>query len=418
MAHTLRLTNAKGGPWYEYYHEVCPICGHSGGCMVHGKGDRVICIRVTSKREWAKNSSMPGYLHHLNEKKSMDTKDFVSFENSPKKSDSELDRYFRSFIRNGKLTDKHRQHLWNRPLTNQQIERREYRSFPDEQQILIRAMMHELGVKSFKGVPGFYSTHDYTFIHGFPNSFLIPYRSVKNEIVGFQMRVDDVKNKTEIKDPTPDFKAIVSEQPNYVKCSVGSNVVWEGTLEFSDDWTPIMDAANHKVGEIKLKKGTRYFWLSSAKRRNGTGAGDPPPVHISIPSADMGKWEPGQLHRTETVWLGEGALKGDIAVDRLTTLYRPEELALVGTTFVNVPGVNSWRIAMPTLKAMGAKTVNVAFDADAVENPYVKKHLFDCLKELKKEGYHANLVVWNPIDGKGIDDTLIAGKLPQFQRLF
>lgn len=414
-----RLTSAKGGPWYEYYHEACPICGTNGGCMIHENGEKVICIREESDRPWGRNSALPGYLHFLGEKKNVPKSSVAIQKGSTKQSDSILNFYFRSFILFGKLLPAHREHLNSRPLTDKQIDRREYRSFPSNQQYVTEAMRKDLDVKTFKGIPGFYTGYGKDFIHGFSNSFLIPYRNIRNEIVGFQMRVDEVKNTVIVKNAAKDFNAKVFEQPNFVQCDLGNQTIWKGKLSFEEDWKTIYEpTSNEKLAQIKLKKGTRYFWFSSANKNNGTGAGNPTPIHVSIPSNDLKNWKVGQVHKAKTVWLGEGALKGDIAVDKLVELYRPDELNTIGKTFINVPGVNAWRVAMLPLKEMGVETINVAFDADAVNNSEVKHHLFDCLKELKKEGYHANLVVWNPDDGKGIDDTLINGKIPQFQHLF
>lgn len=55
------------------------------------------------------------------------------------------------------------------------------------------------------------------------------------------------------------------------------------------------------------------------------------------------------------MWLGEGALKGDIAVDLMANLYDPLEIDQIGDTFISLPGVGAWRLAIPVLKEMGFK---------------------------------------------------------------
>ncbi|UPO91079.1 hypothetical protein [Niallia sp. Man26] len=61
-------------------------------------------------------------------------------------------------------------------------------------------------------------------------------------------------------------------------------------------------------------KANRYYWLSSANKENCTGSGNHARLHIVIPSSQLVNWNPGELHKAETAWLGEGLLQGDFAV--------------------------------------------------------------------------------------------------------
>ncbi|WP_440274871.1 DUF3854 domain-containing protein [Ferdinandcohnia sp. SAFN-114] len=160
------------------------------------------------------------------------------------------------------------------------------------------------------------------------------------------------------------------------------------------------------------------YTLSSSKKNKGTSSGDPAPVHISVPTVRKKNWETGETLKTRTVWLSEGPIKTDIASDLIEKVFDPQELFVVGDTFLALPGANSWRLALPILKEMDVDEVNLCFDADVVSNPYVRQHLMECAKELKKEGYSANMVIWNQADGKGIDDLLLNCKIPHFKRLF
>ncbi|MDX1806396.1 MAG: DUF3854 domain-containing protein, partial [Paenisporosarcina sp.] len=78
----------------------------------------------------------------------------------------------------------------------------------------------------------------------------------------------------------------------------------------------------------------------------------------------------------------------------------------------------TWRAIMPVLKRMGVRHVNIAFDIDAMSNPYVGHYLKELVHELRNEGYSANIAMWNEEDGKGIDDCLIAKKFAKLQKLF
>lgn len=111
-------------------------------------------------------------------------------------------------------------------------------------------------------------------------------------------------------------------------------------------------------------------------------------------------------------------LKGDIAVEHITRIYDENELIDIGTTFLAIAGVNSWRSVMPILKRLEVQHVNIAFDMDAIENPKVAFYLKQLAAELKKEGFSTNLAVWNEEDGKGIDDILSQRRYPQLKKLF
>jgi hypothetical protein len=169
---------------------------------------------------------------------------------------------------------------------------------------------------------------------------------------------------------------------------------------------------------VRLVKGNRYYWLSSANKPQGAGSGDPAPIHIAVPTSKHQHWEKDTLLKARTVWLSEGPLKCDIAADCIEKLYDPLEIEDIGDTFLALPGVGAWRLALPIMKEMGVDQVNICFDADAVSNPQVKKHLLECAKELKQDGFRANLILWKEEDGKGIDNLLLSGRIPHIKKLF
>ncbi|MEW6425508.1 MAG: AAA family ATPase [Bacillota bacterium] len=130
----------------------------------------------------------------------------------------------------------------------------------------------------------------------------------------------------------------------------------------------------------------KYKWLSS-KGHGGPGPANS--VHVPKFSGD-----------TSTVRVTEGELKADV-----TTV-------LSGTLTISIPGVSCWRQATPVLKKLGARTVLVAFDADAGTNSHVARALKCTIQELAREGFQVLLEKWDIRDGKGIDDLLAAGKKP------
>ena len=60
-------------------------------------------------------------------------------------------------------------------------------------------------------------------------------------------------------------------------------------------------------------------------------------------------------------------------------------------------------------ESLGAKTVLVAYDADARTNPAVAGALARLVRDLAGHGFAVELEIWNVADGKGIDDLLHAG---------
>lgn len=421
--YTLRKTRVPG--WFEYYREPCPICNHAGGCMINKEGEAVACIRKESNIAFSKNSACPSWLHFLKGKKKrkLDVAETTDYEQNEKLESSILNRVYRALIDCTTLEESHYEHLTSskRGLTDQQVQIREYRSFPSKPWEIVRQVEEQTGISDFTGIPGFYKAKgkygEYWSING-SEGILIPFRNTKNEVEGFQMRVDNPPNDVEIKRIKEGLKARVLEQPNLVQVLYDGEIIQEITLELNKETA--IHYEEKLIGWVKLKKGKRYFWLSSANKLNGTGPGNPAPVHISVPTSQLVNWQSGHALKTRTAWLGEGPLKGDIAADLILELYDELELEDIGTTILSLPGVGSWRLAIPILEEMGIEQVNICFDMDAISNPYVKKHLMEAAKELKGRGFKGNLVIWSEKEeAPGIDDLLLKRTiLPNIKRLF
>ncbi len=82
---------------------------------------------------------------------------------------------------------------------------------------------------------------------------------------------------------------------------------------------------------------------------------------------------------------------------------------------VAVPGVGNWRASnlVGELKAVKAKKVFIAYDADSFENPNVARALVDLFAELKAQEFEAGVWAWSLEDGNGLDDLLLAGGEPK-----
>jgi len=158
---------------------------------------------------------------------------------------------------------------------------------------------------------------------------------------------------------------------------------------------PVRDVAGRVVA-LKVRAdnprpdAARYSYLSSAAR-GGPGPGAPAHVPLGVQAP------------AEVVRLTEGELKADVAT------------ALSGLPTVSAPGVANWRPALDALHELGAKTVRLAFDADALDNAHVARALADCSEALVAAGLAVELERWDNADGKskGIDDLLSAGKVAE-----
>jgi putative DNA primase/helicase len=155
---------------------------------------------------------------------------------------------------------------------------------------------------------------------------------------------------------------------------------------------PCHDTQGRIVG-ISIRRdsadaGSRYVWLSS-KKHGGPSPGAPCHVPVGIP-------QPSPRARVT-----EGALKGDIAY------------SLSGLPTIGVAGVGNLKTLVDVLKQLGAETVVLSFDADAAENPAVARALCKAYKLLVAAGFQVEMERWAPEDGKGIDDLLAAGKVPE-----
>ncbi|MGQ9533045.1 MAG: DUF3854 domain-containing protein [Desulfotomaculales bacterium] len=146
-----------------------------------------------------------------------------------------------------------------------------------------------------------------------------------------------------------------------------------------------------KVRADEPGEGGKYVYVSS-KTHGGPGPGAP--VHIPIFDGSIG----------DTVRVTEGELKADV-----TTV-------LSGVLTISIPGVSCWRAAIPVLKALSAKRVLLAFDADWQTNPHVKRALHRAAEALVREGFEVRVETWSLEQAKGIDDLLAAGGKPKVLR--
>jgi len=386
--------------------------------MINEKGDTVVCIREESEVQFSK--SFPSWVHSLKKDQIRDTimelsnQEFI--EDNPKENPEILDNVYRTLLDCTVLSDAHYDHLTSptRQMSDKEVYTRQYRSFPLKPWKTVHEIRRMLGIDDFKGIPGFFQ-NEYGWSISGTEGILIPYRNQYNQIIGYQTRIDNPPPDLEIKlGSIKGLKAQIKEYP-LAQILVNDVIIEEVEIPLGKTHSVYHDGG---YGFVKMVKGQRYFWLSSANKKNGTGAGNPLPVHVSIPTKELEFWEKGKIRKASSVWITEGALKADIAAEHITKVYAEKELEEIGSTILAIPGVNTWRSVIPLLKTMDTKHINIAFDMDAMENPKVAFHLKQLALELKNNGFTANVVLWNPEDGKGIDDVLINRRSPTLKKLF
>lgn len=419
----LRATRMKG--WFEFTREVCPVCGKTGGCLVNTKGDTIVCIRVTSDIVFSK--TFQSWVHHLTDKKQVSVQATNSVNEREKAPSWTLNNFFRIFNSKLVLSTEHVAHLNSvRGMSNNEVQARQYKSFPKYAGELAANTINAIPNfdKLNLGIPGFYKKNDKWMVQG-GEGILIPYRNEENEILGYQIRVDEPKNFVTIKSDSNEavpFKAIIKKQPNLVSIiNEDGEILFEKELQIKEEIKVNSVNNSDKASYVRLNAGLRYYWLSSANKEQGCGAGDPAPYHVAVPTKHLMQWETmdvgeNKVLKTDSAWITEGALKADIAIEQLSHAYG-NKLSEIGDVALAVPGVSSWRILIPVIKKMGIKNINLAFDIDAMENSQVAQQLKSCIVELKGMGISVNIAYWNPSDGKGIDDLLLQKKIPMLKKL-
>ncbi|HDR7768301.1 TPA: DUF3854 domain-containing protein [Bacillus paranthracis] len=393
--------------------------------LVNETETKIICGRIESDTKLGE----AGYLHIVNEKqkRGYDFSPDQMVKEHKKKNDYALDVLYYMFLQELELREEHVEMLSGpeRRIAIETINIRNYKSFPMKPWDVTKEIIKKAGGKTslIVGIPGFYAkeTKDgrYFTFAGRRDSLLIPQRNIYNQICGFQYRIDNPKYVTVVRDHKPSFQAAVIEQPNIIEVTYKINgkkeSLFKGEVDVKE-WYEI-DYEGKKIGEVQLKLESKYIWVSSGGKFHGTGAGNPLPIHVAVPSRELQYWERGELIKKDNVWITEGSLKADISAENLDELLTNEEKLMYGTTVVSIPGVKVWRILIDPLKKMGVKQATFALDMDMITNPDVQRTLLECAQALYQEGISINYASWDINLGKGLDDLLLQDYIPAVEKV-
>jgi Domain of unknown function (DUF3854)/Domain of unknown function (DUF927) len=321
------------GKWRRVSAESpCPICKGAAWCSISADGTVAKCQRVADgafKTKTDKNGA-DYHLHRLGgAAPPPSAPPPPAFGPAPDRADAnQLHRAYSALLTRLQMSEAHRDNLRGRGLTDDEIDRRGYRTLPIHGRApLARALREQFG-DSLLSVPGFVvkqgaGEKPYVTLAG-AAGILVPVRDAAGRIVALLSRRDDARD-----------------------------------------------------GEGK------YSYLSSTKF-GGPSPGAP--VHVPL----------GVAGPAEVVRVTEGALKSDLAY------------ALSGLPTIGLPGVSTWRPALPMLRELGARTVRLAYDMDAQDKPTVARPLAALAEALPAEGFAVEMERW-PAEHKGIDDALSAG---------
>jgi hypothetical protein len=155
--------------------------------------------------------------------------------------------------------------------------------------------------------------------------------------------------------------------PGFVRGEFGVTLHGESTGLL----VPVRDAQG-LIQAIKLRRAAepKYVYLTGGDEGPSPGS----PVHVPL----------GIAAPAPVVRVTEGELKADVCT------------ALDGTPTISVPGAAQWRGALEILKALGAKTVILAFDSPDVHNkPPVFEQAELFYLELGNEGFKVELEDWH-----------------------
>lgn len=414
----MRLRRTRHVGWYEIMSQ-CPICGHKGWCGINEDQTIVHCMRVPSEK-YKDTDIGRQYTHYLTERVPREKIEIEVSNAVEKRPDYHLNCVYRALTKELTLSAKHADHLRSvRLMEENAIRLREYRTMPDRDRFKVaKSVIGRLSDDSdLLGVPGFFVAEGrygpYWTMAG-DTGLMIPFRSIHNEIIGWQIRVDkpqlELSMQGAIKGEILEEIDPLENGLRRARCSLR---IQDKTLEViltEKDKKVCHAKSGQFVFSIKLEQGTKYWWWSSGSKMNGASIGGPLPVHLALPHPCLPYWnvgeDPSGLIDCSEVWITEGGLKADLAAD------------LMVKPFLAIPGTGAFRLALEPLKRIGCQHVVLAYDADSVTTPEVQRSLELCAEFFAKESDMAlSLAMWDVSLGKGIDDLLQANYVPQVSSL-
>ncbi|MYL35460.1 DUF3854 domain-containing protein [Pontibacillus yanchengensis] len=331
-----------------------------------------------------------------------------------KASVDQLHTFYQEWLRLNSCSPSHKEHLKEVRNINPSVAKvRFYRSLDAEQKErykLVKEMKKNLGEPS--GVPGFVLKKGkygpYWTAYG-KAGLMIPFRDIHNQIQGMQIMYDE---RPQLVQSSGELQVQMKDWSNFI---VINSSTGEKVGEYHRNQLPL----EFENGNVFIELGPKYGWFSKAPNEehgilDGAEIGNPIPYHCAVPAKALLNWtvHKGTVHDyqhhvdSETVWWGEGPLKGDIASEYTKQIH------------LQVPGVNQWRLLLEPTKELMPKRVIFSFDADAqTKEETVQVNVLNAIEEAKQElqplGIELAIALWPAEKGKGLDDLMNAGYRPK-----
>lgn len=320
-------------------------------------------------------------------------------------SNEKLDLIYKDMLSMLVLDDRHRKYLKAQGWSDELIEKRMVKSYPESDDIyytyhnrtkslnMSRAELAKRLTKnhgSLVGVPGYYENGSTGTFYG-PSGILFPMYDEKGYIKRLRIRMDFLDQKRPI---------IVRENDAIYRVGYKDfKITMKGVFEVKPDGSLEKLADN---GYLRGKYRTLASFVEdpdSSVLRNKLKGGCKSSNEVSLytlPGDDMSIFH-----------IVEGEPKSIYSNYRLKS------------PVISVPGVNSYKILfsegwIDKMKAMGMKLVVVAYDADKVTNKDVLFYESSLVNELINHGVAVAIADWDEADGKGLDDLLAGGHMPQY----
>lgn len=268
-----------------------------------------------------------------------------------------LNEVYRKFLNQLTLSEKHKQDLLRRGLTEKEIEEGMYKSVPQVgfQSIAANCFSYELHdalKRHIKwGIPGFYEVRESApkFVRCDPGYF-VPVRNENHQISGMQIRYDELPE----------------------------------------------DAPEEKKQHF-----AKYKWFVSnyKEKKDGCTASGCENIHYT------GDFRNDNI---KTITLTEGVLKADIASKLGGKIKGTTPIPVLG--LVGVYNAENLNFELMKLKDRGLEKVIIAVDMDYREKPQVAKALNNIKERIEYVGLKYEIFNWDYRNGmlKGLDDYLLA----------
>ncbi|MBW5449346.1 DUF3854 domain-containing protein [Cohnella sp. CFH 77786] len=310
---------------------LCPICGHNDWCMVSDDRKLALCQRIQNDHPNKKG----GWWHSLEDRITANKEDFTPRIEKPRGPEELIHAVYSDLFRQFPLSAEHLETLKQRGLTVREIREQGYGTLPiNNRHQVSKMLLEKYGEVALSSVPGFYMKEgpygEYWTIFG-GTGFMIPILSVDRKITGIQVRVDRPTGKT------------------------------------------------------------KYIWLSTDGKKQGTNSGNP--VHVAIPPSIQ----------SNDIWITEGPLKANVIA------WRNKCVALAA------PGVAHWQEIPNLLSQLRKLLVNegrniIAYDSsEFASKPWVKQYAVSLAEELNRRQLPPIFALWDLANGKGIDDVILSG---------